>query len=80
MIEKKAALVVDFCSKKIAESLQTGLNYKEVEADLRALGRETGGWLSAHKVAGREYFKLGPGDINIVCARLANKLQRELEQ
>ena len=49
MIEKKAALVVDFCSKKIAESLQTGLNYKEVEADLRALGRETGGWLSAHK-------------------------------
>ena len=43
VMEKKAALPVDFASKKIAESLQTGIGNKEVEGDLRKLCLESRG-------------------------------------
>lgn len=78
-MEKKKALPVDFASKKIAESLQTGIGYKEVEADLRKLCMESKGWLSTCQVAGVEYFKVGNIDINTVCEKLNAKLQTELE-
>ena len=79
VMEKKAALSVDFASKKIAESLGAGAGAREVEADLRRLCEESQHWLSACKVGSVEYFKAGKVDINIVCRKLDIKLQTELE-
>merc|ERR1719474_205624 len=45
--ENKVALPVDFSCKKISESLQNGVTKKDVEADLRRLCLETGGWVSS---------------------------------
>jgi len=79
VMEKKAALPVDFASKKISESLQTGIGKKEVEADLRQLCLESRGWLSVCQVGSLEYFKVGKIDVNTVCEKLKVKLQTELE-
>ena len=79
VMEKKAALPVDFASKKIAESLQTGIGHKEVEADLRRLCVESRGWVSVCQVGSLEYFKVGKIDVNTVCEKLSLKLQTELE-
>ena len=79
VMEKKAALPVDFASKKIAESLQTGICKKDVEADLRKLCVESRGWLSVCQVASVEYFKVTKIDVNTVCENLNMKLQTELE-
>ena len=78
-MEKKAALPVDFASKKISESIQTGIGKKEVEADLRQLCLESRGWLSVCQVGSLEYFKVGKIDVNTVCEKLKVKLQTELE-
>ena len=79
VMEKKAALPVDFASKKISESIQTGIGKKEVEADLRHLCLESRGWLSVCQVGSLEYFKVGKIDVNTVCEKLKVKLQTELE-
>ena len=79
VMEKKAALPVDFASKKISESLQTGIGKKEIEADLRQLCLESRGWLSVCQVGSLEYFKVGKIDVNTVCEKLKVKLQTELE-
>jgi len=77
--EKKVALPVDFSCKKISESLQNGVTSKDVEADLRRLCLETGGWVSSCVVKNVEYFKLQKSDINAVCNKLNRILQIELE-
>ena len=77
--EKKAAIPVDFCCKKISESLQTGVSHKDVEADLRQLSQETGGWLVTAAVGSVEYFKLQKVDLNVICKKLERKLQIEME-
>ena len=79
MMEKKAALPVDFTCKKISESLQKGIDKKEVEKLLRHLCLESGGWLSLCQVGRVEYFKTEKIDINVVCKKLERKLQIEEE-
>ena len=77
MMEKKAALPVEFSCKKISESLQKGIDKKGVEKLLRNLCLESGGWLSVCQVGRVEYFKTEKIDINHVCKKLESKLQIE---
>ena len=77
--EKKTALPVEFTCKKLVDSLQSGVDKKEVESDLRKLCQEAGGWLTACTVGSTEYFKTEKVDINVVCKKLERKLQIELE-
>ena len=79
MSENKAALPLDFTCKKLVDSLQNGLDKKEVESDLRKLSQETEGWLHVCTVRATEYFKIDKVDINHVCNKLNTRLTVALE-
>ena len=77
--ENKAALPMDFTCKKLVDSLQNGLDKKDVERDLRKLSEESEGWLQVCTVRGTEYFKMEKVDINHVIKKLNTRLTVALE-
>lgn len=77
--ENKAALPLEFTCKKLVDSLQNGLDKKEIERDLRKLSGETEGWLHVCTVRATEYCKIEKVDINHVCKKLNTKLTVALE-
>jgi len=79
--ERRAAVNVNFAvTKLLALGPQHGADKHRLEDDLRLLSVETEGWLSIHRVAMEDHFKIAkPHKINKVVEILEYKLAKALK-
>merc|ERR1719233_1308864 len=78
--ERRAAVNVNFAVTKLLALAPHGADKHRLEDDLRLLSVETEGWLSIHRVAMEDLFKIAkPHKINRVVEFLEHKLEKALK-
>jgi len=78
--ERRAAVNVNFAVAKLLALEPHGKDKHRLEDDLRYLSVETEGWLSIHRVAMEDHFKIAkPHKINKVVEILEHKLAKALK-
>merc|ERR1719350_1580717 len=78
--ERRAAVNVRFAVTKLLALAPHGADKLRLEDDLRQLSSETDGWLSIHRVAMEDHFKIAkPHRINKIVELLEYKLAKALK-
>jgi len=78
--ERRASVTVEFAVTKLLVLSPVGTERKALEEELRALSVESSGWLSLHRVAMEDIFKIAkPHRINDIVSKLEEKLAEALK-